>query len=168
MKPCSGVKLCATENAWPYLNQLDSSVNLVRSISLGNVSYGSFALDKAGTLYVSANGNIEVFPRGRTAPSVTLKEPSGPGGSAIDSRNELVVGFPYLNEVAIESLPSGKILRTINTIGAGDDVALDEANGYLYAVNALGQTLQWYNFHTGRPLGFLSEVYLQIAVDPAK
>ena len=88
------------------------------------------------------------------------------GGLAFDSKHELVVGMSGANTIAIEALPSGKMIRTIATIGAGDYIALDEADGYLYAVSVGGQTVQWYRFDDGRPLGFLSEPGLQIAVDP--
>jgi hypothetical protein len=139
---------------------------LVRDIQFSSLAYGSFTVDTDGTAYVAINGNVEIFPPKATKPSATIPEPSFVGGLALDSKHELVVGMPYSNTVAIEALPSGKVLRSIATIGAGDYVALDEADDYIYAVSVSGRTLQWYRFDDGRPLGFLSEPGLQIAVDP--
>jgi DNA-binding beta-propeller fold protein YncE len=153
-------------NANPVFLQLDRQGKLLRDIQFPLEAYGSFAIDTNGTAYLAINGNVEVFPPHATKPSATISEPSFASGLAIDSKHELLVGMPEANAVAVESLPSGKVLRTIATIGAGDYIALDEANDYLYAVSASGRTLQWYRFDDGRPLGFLAEPGLQVAVDP--
>jgi len=154
------------ENADPALLQLDPNGNLVRRIQFPLESHGSFTIDKDGTAYVALGRRIEIFPPKATKPSATISEPAYVGGLAFDSKHELVVGMPSANTIAIEALPSGAMRRTIATIGAGDYVALDEADGYLYAISESGQTLQWYRFGDGRFLGFLVGAGLQIAVDP--
>ena len=159
--------LLGTQNhSGPAIMQITPSGTVLRSILLPKGVYNAIASDANGNLFVSTSTDVLVYAPGATAPTSTLSQPYAPAGLFVNRQGQLLVGFPSADMVAIESLPSGKVLRTIATVGAGDYIALDEAVNYLYAVDAEAGTLQLYGYDGGRPIGFFSNSYEGIAIDP--
>lgn len=158
--------LCeSSQNAESEIVELTLSGTVVRTIPYTTNYPADLTTDAARNLYVSVNNAILVSPPGAVAPSATLPQTSPAGGVGV-SGTHLIVGLPGANSIAMESLPTGRVVRSFATAGAGDFLALDASSGYLYAVAARGSTVQFYDFKTAQPLGSLTNSSQSVAVDP--
>jgi YVTN family beta-propeller protein len=128
----------------------------VGSITNGVNAPAGVAVDSAGALYVTNEGNntVTVYSQGSSTPSLTISTGiSGPYGIAVDSSGEVFVSNLGTNDVTAYKAGATSPFETINfnnygqAVGVGVDgsdniwVACDSSNG-VFEIPAGSQTVQ--------------------------
>jgi len=126
------------------------------SITNGVNAPAGVAVDGAGALYVTNEGNntVTVYPHGATSPSLTISSGiSGPYGIAVDSSGEGFVSNLNTNTITAYKAGATSAFETIDfsnygqAVGVGVDgsdniwVACDSSNG-VFEIPAGSQTVQ--------------------------
>jgi hypothetical protein len=157
-------------NSYPAhygVRQYSAAGNVEREIDYSDsTGVTGVASDTARNLYVAHGDDVLVYAPGQRKPFATLPQADYTGAIAIDRAGDLLVGQPYLSLVVTESLPSGNVVGSVVTPGGGVYLTLDAVANELYTVS-MGQSLEYFNYRTGKPLGTMSGFASGIAVDPS-
>jgi hypothetical protein len=136
---------------------------VIRTIDFGIVGIDAFVTDAAGNLYVSGAvpGEVVVYAPGASVPSAELNSHNA-GGLAFDGRGDLLIGSD--DAIRVVTVPRGVVARRIPIVGYGGALAVDKAQGIVYAL-AASNLVEFFTLDQGRQVGFLTGYPCEFGVD---